>query len=176
MAIPYSTINAAGFNFGEVFTPQSSGYGENALFNPVPVGTIAWGTDGSAWLRILYGTGGSTGLGYVLNIDETFTAVMLAQANDTYGDIVGVSPVVAAAGDYGWAQVYGTCDDIRCEQDALANAKLAATTDAGQIDDAGAAGTLYINGLTLTTARGGTDGNAPGRLNWPMIDIVQVIA
>ena len=180
MSVPYSTSNAAGVDFTAVYTPATSGYAQDVtgLGAPMPVGSIMDGTDGSKFVLVLLGTGGATGNGYVLNIDEAYGAVMLAQANDTYGDKIGVARISAAAvaGDYIWAQVYGVCDDIQCEQDALANAKLAATTTAGQIDDAGAAGTLYINGLTLTTARGGTDGLAPGWLNYPMIDIVQVIA
>jgi len=178
MAIPYSTSNAAGFAIGTVYTPQTSGYAQDVsgLGAPVPVGTLATATDGSVFVMVLIGTGGVTGDGYVLNIDEDFGAIMLAQANDLYGDKVGVARlptgVAAVAGDYLWAQVYGTCDSIRCEQDALANARLAATTDAGQVDDAGAAGTLYIRGLTLTAARGGTDGLAPGWLDYPMIETV----
>ena len=58
---------------------------------------------------------------------------------------------------------------MRTEQDALANAFLGATSDAGQLDDAAATG-LYVDGIVLRTATGGADAvNATGFLNWPRI-------
>jgi hypothetical protein len=58
---------------------------------------------------------------------------------------------------------------VRTEQDAAANIHMAATSDAGQIDDAAATG-LYIDGIVLRTATGGADGlNTSAILTWPRI-------
>ncbi len=169
MTIPFSTSNAAGFNFSDVFTPQTSGYGENAVFNPVPVGTPADGSDGSKWIRVLVGVGGITGLGYVVVVDEDFGCVMMSNSVGAIGDLIAVAPAVAIAGDYCWVQRYGTCDDIRVAASCAANVALASTTTAGEIDDSVANPTKNITGMVLTTARGGTAGNAPGVLNWPAV-------
>lgn len=168
MTIPFATSGQLGANLSQVVTPSTTGYPYSPDAN-FKVGQQITATDGSVWTYVLYGVGGSTGLGYVVTFDEDFLAVMLSTSTDIYGQKVGVSPAVAAAGDYGWVQVYGTCDDIRCEQDALADSILGPTATDGQIDDAAATG-LFIRGLTLTTARGGTDGNAPGVLNYPVVD------
>lgn len=171
MTIPYGNSGALGVNFAQVYTANSSSTGLYPYASGVPfeLGQLAQGTDGSMWVFVVYSTGGSTGLGYVCTYDQAFSAVMLSTDNDIYGKKVGVSPAAATAAQYGWLQVYGTCDDIRCEQDALANATLGPTADPGQVDDAALTG-LFIKGMTLTTARGASDGNAPGVLNWPVID------
>lgn len=172
MAIAYSTSNAAGINTAIAVTPSTSGYAQDVTgIAPVmPLGTVAWGTDGSAWFQCVVGVGGVTGLGYVVTIDENWVATMATTSNDEFGDPVGVAPVAALEGDYIWVQRFGVVDAIQAETSALANNPVAATGDAGQIDDAGAVGTLFIRGMILTTARGGTDGPAPGFLNWPVFD------
>ena len=124
--------------------------------------------DGEIYVCVVLGTGGVTGDGYVCTIDEDFEAVMLTTSNDADGDQLGVAEGAGAAGDYGWLQVYGPAG-VRTEQDALANAFLGATSDAGQLDDAAATG-LYVDGIVLRTATGGADAvNATGFLNWPRI-------
>ena len=169
MTIPYGNNGTLGVNLATVYPAQATALYPYTQTIPFELGQMAQGTDGSMWTFVQFGTGGVTGLGYVVTFDQAFAAVMLSTDNDVYGKKVGVAPAAASATNYGWVQVYGTCDDIRCEQDALANSILGPTADAGQIDDAAATG-LFIRGLTLTTARGGTDGNAPGVLNYPVVD------
>lgn len=168
----FNTLNTLGINYSDVFVPATSGYtyGQQP---PFAVGTESIGTDGSTWVYVVYSTGGATGPGYVLTLaPATWTAVMLSTSNDVYGNQVAVAPAVAASGSYGWVQRAGVAQ-VRCEQDALANNRLGPTADAGQVDDASATiGDLYISGMTLTTARGGTDGLAPAILNHPWIDTV----
>jgi hypothetical protein len=171
MTIPYATSGQLGVNLATVYPAQSTSLYPYTQTIPFALGQQITATDNSVWTFVQFGTGGVTGLGYVVTFDQAFAAVMLSTDNDIYGKKVGVAPAAAVATDYGWVQVYGTCDDIRCEQDALANAALGPTADAGQVDDAAATG-LFIKGMTLTTARGGTDGNAPGILNYPVIDTV----
>ncbi len=169
MTIPYSTSNAAGFAFNQTFTPPAAGSYNTGQLNPVPVGTIALGRDGSVWLYVLFGVGGVTGLGYSVVIDEDFGAVMMSNSVGGLGDKIGVAPVAASAGDYGWVQVYGTCDDIQVSASCAANVALASTSTAGQLDDATGTGTKNISGIILTTARTSSAGTAPGTLNYPVI-------
>lgn len=169
MTIPYSTSNAAGFAFEQTFTPPAAGSYNTGQLAPVALGTVADGTDGSKWVYVLFGVGGVTALGYVVVVDEDFLAVMMSNTVGALGDKIAVAPAVAAAGDYGWVQMYGTCDDIQVSASAAANVPLASTVTAGQLDDAVAAPTKNITGMWLTTARGGTAGTAPGYLNWPTV-------
>jgi len=171
MAIPYSTSNAAGFNFSVVTTPATSGYAQDVsgLSDVVPVGTIAHGMDGSVWVYVLFGVGGVTATGYVVVVDEAFGAVMMSNSVGGLGDAIAVAPAVAAAGDYGWVQRFGTVDAIQVSASAAANVPLASTTTAGQLDDAVANPTKNITGMVLTTARAASAGTAPGYLNWPVV-------
>lgn len=132
------------------------------------LGQVGWTYDGKAYVLVQLGTGGVTGDGYVCTIDENFEAVMLTTSNDAVGDVIGVAEGAGAEDDYGWLQVYGPAG-VRSEQDALANAFLGATSDAGQVDDAAATG-LYIDGIVFRTATGGADAvNSTGFLYWPRI-------
>ncbi len=169
MVVPYSTSNTAGINFTQTFTPPAAGSYNTGQLAPLALGQIVEGTDGSKWVYCLAGSGGVTGLGYVVVMDEAFGAVMMSNSVGGLGDKIGVSPVAASAGDYFWVQVYGTCDDIRVAASCAANVVLASTTTAGEIDDAVATPTKNITGIILTTARGGTAGNAPGMLNFPVV-------
>jgi hypothetical protein len=114
-----------------------------------------------------------TGDGYVVSVTSAYQAAMIdtdVAATILQGTKVAVADAAFADDQYGWVQVYGPCG-IRSEQDAAANAKLYATADAGQIDDAAATG-LFINGMHFGTATGGADAvNTTGRLNWPTIEV-----
>lgn len=135
------------------------------------LGTIMWGV-GKAYVYI-QANGVITGDGYVVSWKQDFDAIMVdtdTAATVAEGRYVGVVECAFADNEYGWAQVYGPCG-IRSEQDALASAKLYATADGGQVDDAPAAG-KFINGMHFGTATGGADAvNATGFLNWPTVEI-----
>lgn len=164
----FGTLYGSGVKFTDVFTPPSPGdynYGAQPAFE---VGTIMFGSDGTAFIYVKFGTGGSTGLGYVCNINPaTYEAVMTDTGNDALGVRVGVAQAAAAAGDYGWLQVLGACQVFGVAS-ALANNRVAATATDGVVDDAGAVGTLYIQGMIFTTAVGsGGNALAAADLNWP---------
>lgn len=135
------------------------------------LGDVAW-VKGKAY-KYIQANGAITGDGYVVSwkgnvfdaaMGDTDTAATVAE-----GVEVGVVECVFADNEYGWAQVYGACG-IRTEQDATTG-KLAFTADAGQVDDAPAAG-KFINGMRLGTATGGADAvNATGWLYWPTVEI-----
>lgn len=173
----FATLYGSGVNFADVFTPPSAGdynYGAQPAF---ALGTIMFGSDGTAYIYVVFGTGGATGAGYVCNLNPaTYEAVMTSTSNDLLGARVGVAQAAAAEDDYGWLQVLGPCQVFGVAS-ALANNRVAATATAGVVDDAGAAGTLYIDGLIFTTAVGG-GGNAlaAADLNWPAYSTVAVYA
>jgi len=173
----FGTLYGSGVNFAGIFTPPTAGdrnYGEQPAF---ALGTIMFGSSGTAFMYVQFGTGGATGLGYVCNVNPaTYEAVMTSTSNDLLGAKVGVAQNVAAEDDYGWLQVYGPCQ-VFGVQSALANNRVAATGTGGIVDDAGAAGTLYIDGLIFTTAVSGA-GNAlaAADLNWPAYSTVAVYA
>jgi hypothetical protein len=132
------------------------------------VGQTFTDEDGKVYLAVQLGTGGVTGAGYVVTIDESFEAVMLTTSNDADGDQIGVALGAGIEDDFGWVQVYGPAS-VQSEQDALANSFLGATSDAGQVDDAAATG-LYIDGIVFRTATPDSDGlNATAFLSWPRI-------
>ena len=164
----FGTLYGSGVDFTEVFTPPSVGdrdYGAQPTFK---VGTLMFGSDGTAFVYVSFGTGGATGAGYVVNLNPaTYEVVMTSTDNDLLGARVAVATAAASAGDYGWVQVLGPCQVFGVAA-ALANNRVAATATAGVVDDAGAAGTLYIQGLIFTTAVGaGGNALAAADLNWP---------
>lgn len=123
--------------------------------------------------------GAITGDGYVVSITSAFQATMTdtdTAATVAQGLLVGVADAAFADNEYGWVQIYGPCG-IRSEQDALANGKLGPTADAGQVDDAGATGSKYFEGMYFGTATGGADAvNTTGWLNYPSIQLVGTYA
>lgn len=169
MTIPYNTSNRAGVNYNDVFTPPAAGtrgYGTQPAFT---LGQLSEGSDGSIWVYVKFGTGGVTGTGYVVVLDEDFLAVMMSNSVGGLGDKIAVAPATAVLNDYGWVQVYGTCDSIRVAASCAANVVLASTVNAGEIDDAVATPTKNITGIILTTARAASAGLAPGLLNYPVV-------
>lgn len=173
--MPFATLYGSGVDFSAIFTPPSPGdynYGQEPDF---ALGEIKFGSDGSAFVYVQFGTGGATGAGYTCNISPAFEAVMATSSNDAFGAPVGVAQGVAADEDYGWLQVYGPCQVFGVAS-ALANNPVAATSG-GIVDDAGAAGTLYIDGMIFTTAVGaGGNALAAAYLNWPKYSTVPAVA
>jgi len=171
MAIPFNTSNMSGVNYNSVFTPPAAGSYNFGALPDVALGQISEGADGSVWVYVKFGTGGVTGTGYVVVVDEDYLAVMMSNSVGGLGDAIAVAPAVASLGDYGWVQRFGTCDAIRVAAATNPNVLLASTVTAGQLDDATTTGTKTLNGIVLTTVSGGAAGNAPGYLNWPTVGI-----
>lgn len=170
MAIPFATTNIEGANFSTVWSAPTAGtYNSYDSTPPFPAGTIAGGADGTVWVYCKIGTGGVTGLGYAVVVDEDYLATMISTTNSAFGDRVGVAPAAALINDYAWIQLYGTCDAIQVSASTTANAALITTATAGQIVNGTTTGTKNLPGIILTTARGGSAGTAPGLLNWPTI-------
>lgn len=142
------------------------------------LGDLYADSNGNVWVYV-QANGAITGDGYVVAVDESFQAAMTdtdTAATVAEGQSVGVAAAAFADNEYGWVQIYGACG-IRSEQDALANAKLGPTADAGQVDDAGAAGSKYFEGMHFGTATGGADAvNSTGFINYPRIALVGTYA
>lgn len=134
-----------------------------------PLGTRVEGTEGSVFVYC-QANGAITGDGYVVFIDEGFQADMLETtiSGTEFGSRVGVAKHAFADNEYGWIQIAGTCD-IRVAASAAANTTLNTTATAGQLDDDNLVGSENVDGLILTTANGGSAGNAEGVLNFPTI-------
>lgn len=169
MTIPFSTSNLAGVDFDEIYVAPAVGAYNYGTSNPAfEVGTLADGADGSKWVYVKYGVGGATGLGFVMAYNEAFLAIMLNTTSDLIGQHVGVAPAAALVDNYGWLQIYGTCDNMQVLASCAANVNLGTTATSGALDD-GATGGLTVSGVVLTTARAASQGNAPAILNYPVV-------
>lgn len=137
------------------------------------LGQQATGDDGSLWNYCKLGTGGVTGLGYVLIIDEDWLAVMasLTTSASAFGQRMGVWPSsdAGAENQYGWVQTGGVCDAIQVLASAAANVALNTTATDGALDDDGTAGSENASGIVLTTAKSAAQGNAPGVIFNPVV-------
>lgn len=170
MTIPYATSGQLGVDLSAFFHPSTTGYPYTSDVPQFTLGQQITASDNSVWTRVKLGTGGSTGAGFFIVFDEDFLGVMVDNTHGSLGDKVGVWAAGAAvAGDYGWVQVYGTCDAMQVLASAAANVALATTTTAGALDDTVTNPTVNITGVVLTTARAASQGNAPGVLNYPVI-------
>jgi len=140
----------------------------NAVF---ALNEMAW-IDGKAYIYVK-ATAIVTGAGYICSVTNAGLATMSdtdVAATILQGNRIAVPLAAFAADEYGWMQVYGACS-VLSEQDALANAKLASTATAGQVDDAAATG-IFINGLHFQTATGGTDAlNTTAFIKWATFEI-----
>jgi hypothetical protein len=122
------------------------------------------GTDSSTWLYI---TAGSAVAQYdVVAITEAYSGVPCTKALIDDGHIIGVSPEAISSGEYGWVQLTGVVT-MNVLASAAADVTLYSSATAGSLDDDSSAQTA-VNGLFLTTARGGSDGEAAGLGTWPM--------
>lgn len=97
---------------------------------------------------------------------------MLSTSNDAIGNRVAIAPAAMVAGDQGWFQVLGFCDNVQVLASCAANVRVNTTATAGALDDDGTAGAMSILGLVLSTARAASQGNAPAILSYPTIGVV----
>lgn len=172
MTYPFATDGKLGTDFTKILHPSTTLVPFVPDTTQFAVGTLVTASDGSAWVRVKWSTGGCTGAGYVCTFDKDFTAVMMTSSVGSLGDKIGVAANTDAAvsGDYGWLQVYGKCQAIRVATLCVANVALASTATAGVLDDSTAGGTKNVTGIVITTTNsGGADANEPGELNWPVI-------
>jgi hypothetical protein len=150
----YTTQSAVGIDFdgGTESTPSQA------------IGTRMVGNDNSTWLYI---TGGSAVAQYdVVTIDEDYSGIPGTKAALDDGHIVGVAPEAISSGEYGWVQLTGVVT-MNVLASAAADVTLYSSATAGSLDDTSTSQTA-VNGLFLTTARGGTAGSAAGMGTWPM--------
>jgi len=134
--------------------------GTTALFAP---GTIFQSHDNKTYVYVK--ASAAIVAADVCTYDETFITVVapISTSNDAKGDRVGVAPVAVASGEYAWLQTQGVVT-LNVLASCAANVRLNTTATVGSLDDDATAGSLPVEGLVLTTARGGTNGTAVGVL------------
>lgn len=172
MTVPFATSGQLGVNLTDIYVPSTSLYPYPSVNSLYALGQQITASDNSVWVYVLLGTGGVTGAGFVMQFDEDFLAVMVTNTTgaSAIGDKIGVwAGAAAAAGSYGWVQVYGTCDAMQVLASCGANVALATTVTAGALDDTVTNPTINVTGVQLTTARAASQGNAPAILNYPVI-------
>ncbi len=171
MTIPYVTSGQLGVSLDAVYAASTSLYPYVTDNQQFTLGQQVTASDNSVWVYVKFGTGGVTGLGYVVTFDEDFLAVMMSNDTGALGDKIGVAPAASLVNNYGWVQVYGTVDAIQVAASCAPNVALASTSAStpGVIDDAVGSPTKNLSGIILTTARAASQGNAPGVLNYPVI-------
>ena len=175
LATTWSTLNTIGVDITAIWSSasQTGTFNENVQpYPPFDAGMVATSLQGGISVYCKVGTGGVTGLGYVMVVllGDYTNAVMMSNSVGSLQDKIGVwlGNGAAVAGDYGWVQVYGSVPSVQTGV-ALVSVAMASTTTAGQIDDATGTGTKNISGLVLTTAKITAAGLAPAQLNWPQI-------
>jgi len=168
-------VSKMGVNVTDVFTPWSASssyttYQTSTNNPPSAPGERVVGTDNSEWVYV-YAATAITGAGYVCTWNASFEAGMLSTSNDAGGLLVGVAMAAIPQYSYGWLQVKGPAS-VRVAASTPANAALATTATAGQLDTAaGATGSFVVQNLFLGTAQGagGAGVNTSGRLNYPIL-------
>jgi hypothetical protein len=98
----------------------------------------------------------------VVAIDEAYETAPITKALADASNKVGVAPVAFADNDFGWVQVSGLVT-MNVLASCAADVALYTSVTAGSLDDASASQTK-IAGISLTTARGGSNGSAPGQM------------
>lgn len=141
--------------------------GETSTTPLFALGETVDGANGKEWVYVR--ASATIAVSDVVTFDESYSTVVapLSTANDARGDRVGVAPVGFAANDYGWLQVKGPCT-MNVLASCAANVRINTTATGGSLDDDGTATSMQVEGIYLTTARGGTPGPAPGILNYPV--------
>jgi len=169
----FATSNILGVDFSAIYIlPDDTGGDLSYPAPPFEPGTIARGSSGTEFVYVQFGAGGSTGLGYIVAIDNAYTALMVDEDDiGALGDIAGGAMAAAAEDNYGWVQRAGA-GVARVAASAAANVVLNTTGTAGQIDDDGTADMFEINGLVLTTANVASAGTAAAMYNYPTIGAI----
>ena len=149
----YTTQGAVGIDFdgGTESTPSQ------------PLGSRMVGTDASTWL---YVTAGSAVAQYdVVAVTEAYSAVPITKALVDSGELIAVAPEAITSGEYAWVQLNGICT-INVLASAAADVILYSSATAGSLDDTATSHTR-VDGIKLSTARGGTAGSAPAIASYP---------
>lgn len=164
----FTTANALGVNFTQVFTPGTTAYPYTADYPPIAVGTTVYGTDETAWVYCL--ASAAIAAYDVVLISAAYACADLTTTNATFGTQVGVAPVAIASGSYGWIQRLGKCTGGIFVKDACApNVSLTTTASTGVIDDISTTGKTVTGIIVTATNNAGSAAATAGTLNWPTI-------
>ena len=144
------------------------------IFNPEIVdeerqfklGTVMTDDKGQDWMYVE--ADAAIGQYDACAVQADFGIVKLTTTNATAtpGKMVGVPQVAIPNGDFGWILRKGA-GNVNVKASCAANAKLYSHATAGVLDDVTTSSAILILGALLTTARGASDGSAPGFWNNP---------
>ncbi len=179
LATQWSTSNTAGIDLSAVWAAldnAAGSLGENvAPYPPFQAGQTVTLLNGGTATFVKLGTGGCTGIGYLLvaPLNAYTGAVMMSNDVGNLGDPVGVALCSAAAlvNDYVWMQTKGLCaSGVRVAASCVHNVALASTSAStpGVIDDSVSTPTKNLPGIVITTTVTGA-GLSPAQLNSPTV-------
>lgn len=174
--LAFSTLSKEGANLALCTTINTTANPEYPAL-PFALGERTVGTDGSEWIYASPAGAYAVGVVGYLDTSWNFTAITTTSVSGLSGFQIGVMSQVASVTatptttlfDGVWIQVAGGCAAINVTASAAANVQLYTSATAGRISDSSAASAVLLNGIVLTTARGGTAGNTVGLLNFPEI-------
>lgn len=177
LATQFSTANLAGVDVTAVWADLANTagtFGENVQpYPPFQAGTTVPLLNGGKAIFVKLGTGGCTGLGYLLvaPLNAYTGAVMMTSSVGNLGDPVGVALCSGAAlvNDYVWMQTSGLCSTgVQAAASCVRNVALASTATAGVVDDSVAGGTKNLPGIVINTTVT-TAALSPAELNNPTV-------
>lgn len=142
----YAISGMLGVNFTERSTTPT-----------VDLGTTVLGANGSQWVYVKAGE--AVAQYDVVAVDEAYSALKLTKALADVGHKIGAASAAFAANEYGWVQSSGVTR-INVLASCAADVALYTSATAGSLDDSSSSQTK-IKGVVLTTARGGSNGDAP---------------
>jgi len=171
----FGTSNIEGVNVVAVYAINTTTAPEYPAA-PFAVGTKVMGSNGTEYVFCSNTTGSALAVGDVVTLSTAWAASELSTSNDARGNLVGVVPIAVPAStstttQYFWAQRAGFCAAVSVLASCAANVRLNTTATAGALDDDGTAGSMQVQGIYLSAARGASAGTAAGILNYPFVDV-----
>lgn len=181
----YSTTNAEGVDINAVFLldPSDPSYPRP----PFLPGTIANGTDGSAWIYctasititngsvvIVNATPGSWSVAQIggATVATAPTGRFVGIVGGSQGSMVVPAPSGTQTGSFFWVQRLGNVPNIRTLATTTVSIQLYSSATLGGVvtGAAGGAATTYqVNGLVISQATGSAAGPNTGIANWPVV-------
>ncbi len=168
-----NTANTEGVDFNQTYTAYdqtaaiSSTNDPSIPAPPFRAGTVVKGSFDSEFVFIK--ASAAIAIGDAVTIDQTnYAATGVTTTNAAFGDLIGVAQVAIASGAYGWVQRAGP-GLIHVAASCAGHVQLAATANAGILDDAVTTALKAINGIIITTTIGATATTQVGTLNYPIV-------
>lgn len=182
----YSTSNMEGVDVNNVFYLDTKSFPEYPA-PPFGVGTMAFGTDGSAWVfctaSITIGAGkvvlvsdvpGSWSVALIggATVGTAPTGQLLGVVGGSQGKMFVGAPSGTQTASYFWVQRAGNAQGLDCAASTTKEAQLfSSATIGGRVSStAGGSGTTYsLLGIVVSQATGSVAGPNTAVLNYPVV-------